>query len=102
MRVTGGEGVGRFRVWITAYEHGQPSDFRGVPPGAIALEPAEEELMSDGQAAAYVEAFNRAASSRSRKIWAVALPVTVRYDGEPRPGESIGPAPRQCVASQGF
>ena len=91
MKVGGGDSASRFRVWITAYRDWRPSHFREVPPGAIALEPAEDEAMSPGQAGAYVEAFNRAALSRSRKIWAVALPVTVCYEGDPRPGEPISP-----------
>jgi hypothetical protein len=47
--------------------------------------------MTVRQARRYVEAFNRAAFSRSwhKKRWAVAVPVTIRYDGEPEPGEKL-------------
>jgi len=79
----------RFRVWIAGYDRWQPAGFAEVPPGAVALEPAEEGTMSAAQATAYVEAFNRAALARQRKIWAVALPVVVRYEGDLRPGEKI-------------
>ena len=85
----------RFRVWIARYEQGRPGDCGGVPPGAVAVEPAEEGTMSGEEAAVYVEAFNRAAYGRSGKLRAVALPVVVRYHGEPRPGQVIdvlGPA----------
>jgi len=78
-----------FRVWIAAYGDWQPDGYRDVPVAAIALEPAEEETMSAEQASAYVEAFNRTALGGPRKIWAVALPVTLRYEGEPRPGEAL-------------
>ncbi len=78
-----------FRVWITRYNHWRPNDFRDVPEEAVALEPAEEGVMSSCQAAAYVEAFNRVAIERAEKIWAVAVPVTVCYGGEPRPGQRI-------------
>ncbi len=82
-------GATRFRVWIARYDRWQPRDPGDVPAAMVALEPAEEGTMSSTQAAAYLEAFNRAALGQRRKIWAVALPVTVRYDGEPRPGERI-------------
>lgn len=80
---------GQFRVWIAGYDRWRPRDHRDVPPAAVALEPAEEGTMSATQAAAYVEAFNRAALGRKRAIWAVALPVTLRYEGEPLPGQTI-------------
>jgi hypothetical protein len=79
----------RFRVWIARCEHCQPGGDGQVPPAAVAVEPAEQGTMSADEAATYVEAFNRAALGRSGRLWAVALPVTVRYEGEPRPGEVI-------------
>ena len=77
----------RYRVWIAGYEARQGSGRTGGP--AVALEPAEEETMSTEQADAYVEAFNRSASAGRREIWAVAVPVTVEYRGEPRPGQIL-------------
>lgn len=82
-------GEAQFRVWIAGYDGRQPEGYRDVPGHAVALEPAEEGVMSHSQAAAYVEAFNRVALGRGRRIWAVALPVTIRYEGDPRPGETI-------------
>ncbi len=41
------------------------------------------------QAARYVAAFNRAAQERGVRIWAVAVPVVVRYDGDPQPGQTL-------------
>ena len=79
----------RFRVWIARCEHCQPGGYGKVPPAAVAVEPAEQDTMSADEAATYVEAFNRAALGRSGRLWAVALPVTVSYEGEPRPGEVI-------------
>jgi hypothetical protein len=46
-------------------------------------------MMTATQASRYVEAFNRAARGGARKICAVALPVRVRYDGDPRSGELL-------------
>jgi hypothetical protein len=91
MKRTGHPGGDRFRVWIARYKHWQPADYRQVPPAAVAIEPAEQDTMSADEAATYVEAFNRAALERSVGLWAVALPVTVRYEGEPQPGETIEP-----------
>jgi len=89
MKRTTADRTRRFRVWIAAYDDWRPSDARDLPPKAVALEPAEEGTMSGDQAVAYVEAFNRTAIERPRRIWAVALPVTVRYEGEPQAGETI-------------
>jgi hypothetical protein len=79
----------RFRVWIARYDHWQPGGYGEVPPAAIAVEPAEQATMSGDEASTYVEAFNRAALGRPAKLWAVAVPVSVRYEGEPQPGQTI-------------
>ena len=47
--------------------------------------------MTARQARHYVEAFNRAALVVHRKLWVAALPVTIRYDGDPQPGETVTP-----------
>jgi len=79
-------GGGRFRVWITQYDRWQPEAYGDVPPAAVALEPAENDLMSAAEAAIYVEAFNREALRRPQKIWAIAVPVTFWIAGEPDAG----------------
>ena len=79
----------RCRVWIVRYGEAAPAGWHDVPSGAVAIEPAEGQTMTASQAKRYVEAFNRAAVGGARKVWAVALPVRVRYDGDPRPGEAI-------------
>ena len=82
------------RVWIVRYGESVPRGWHDVPPGAVAIEPAEGHAMTPRQARRYVEAFNRAALGGTQKVWAVALPVTVRYEGDARPGERLcGPAP---------
>ena len=45
--------------------------------------------MTARKARRYVEAFNRSALGGVRKVWAVALPVRIRYEGDPRPGELV-------------
>ncbi len=83
---------GCYRVWIVGYRRWEPRSCRDVPPEAVVLEPAEPDTMSARQAAGYVEAFNRAVLGGGRRIWAVAVPVTVRYEGDARPGQPM-PAP---------
>ena len=53
------------------------------------MEPAEEGVLSAHQAACYVKAFNRAALGQGLRVWAVALPVVVRYEGDLRPGPKL-------------
>ncbi|MFH1924710.1 MAG: hypothetical protein ABIP48_33075 [Planctomycetota bacterium] len=90
---------GRHRVWIAGYRDWKPGGYSEVPPDAVALEPAENGDLSAREAARYVEAFNRAALAGRRKIWAVAVPVAVRYDGEPCPGQPLADAalPEECA-----
>ena len=77
------------RVWIVRYGESVPTGWHDVPPGAVAIEPAEGHAMTTRQARRYVEAFNRSALGGVRKVWAVALPVRIRYEGDPRPGELV-------------
>ena len=79
----------RCRVWIVRYEEAAPAGWHDIPPDAVAIEPAERHVMTASQAKRYVEAFNRAALGRARKVWAVALPIRIRYEGDPRPGEAL-------------
>jgi hypothetical protein len=60
-----------------------------VPPAAVAIEPAEEGAMSARRAAGYVRAFNRVLLGKQPRIWAIAVPVTIRYEGEPERGERM-------------
>ncbi len=91
-------GAMRFRVWITTCNgHCRGDTFVLQPETVVALEPAEEGPMSAEEATVYVEAFNRAATDRRRKFRAVAVPVTVIYQGEPRPGEALD---RQAADAQ--
>ncbi len=88
----------RFRVWIaTCNEPCRGDALFHEPETVAALEPAEEGPMSAEEAAVYVEAFNRAATDQRRKFRAVAVPVTVIYRGEPRPGEALD---RQAADAQ--
>ena len=57
--------------------------------------------MSMAEAARYVTAFNRAAEALGRRTRAVALPVTVRYQGDPQPGQPLGTVPGRLCSSDG-
>jgi hypothetical protein len=89
----------RWRVWLVRYEQWQPDSWNAVPADATAIEPAERGTMSARRARRYVEAFNRAAHGGPRKIWAVAVPITVRYVGDPLPGEPLAEYLGQRVAT---
>jgi hypothetical protein len=78
-----------YRVWIVTCDGGQPCSWQELPPRAIAVEPAESGTMSRAAAARYVQAFNRAARQSGQRLWAVAVPVAVRYEGEPSPGDLL-------------
>jgi hypothetical protein len=88
-----------YRVWIASYKDWAPQGDHDVPPDVVASEPAEPGTMSAAQAARYVEAFNRAALARHRNLRAVALPVTLHYEGDPVPGQPL-PAARFRPASR--
>ena len=45
--------------------------------------------MSAAEATAYLQGFNEQALAQGRTTWAVAVPVSVVYDGEPAVGEAI-------------
>ena len=79
----------RHRVWIVRYEGWRPGGLGDVQVGAVAIEPAERQTMTARQAQRYVEAFNRAVENSPQKIWAVALPVSIRYVGDPQPGQAL-------------
>jgi hypothetical protein len=78
-----------FRVWITSSGDWHPNDPHDIPPDATVIEPAEERVFSASLAARYVAAFNRAALAGHRRVWAVALPVVVRYEGDLEAGQRL-------------
>ena len=88
----------RFRLWLVQCDiHWNPARWDEVPRHALALEPVVDAAPSptgDGcvsadQAAAYLEAFNQAMIADRQRRWAVALPVEIRYDGEPTQGDDL-------------
>ena len=57
-----------------------------VPPRATALEPVARALYSAEEAALFVEGFNGSMLCGDRPLWAVAVPITIRYEGDVQPG----------------
>jgi hypothetical protein len=78
-----------YRVWIATCGPWQPRSWHDIPRQAVAVEPAEQDAMSLAAATRYVEAFNRAARRCGQELWAIAVPVAVRYEGEPAAGERL-------------
>ncbi len=98
-------GAPMFRLWIATYTDWRPTHWNQVPPRAIALEPVEDALYSSDEAALFVEGFNRSVLSGDHMIWAVAVPITVRYEGDatagmPIRGRAFGCEPSECAAGQ--
>lgn len=78
-----------YRVWIIALEESRPPPREDVQSRGIALEPAEAGTMTLAQARRYVETFNQTARERHRPVRAVAAAVAIRYEGDPKPGQSL-------------
>ena len=79
----------RYRVWLIAYEDWRPRSWRSRPPRGVALEPAEEQLFTADEAAVFVESFNRTILKAPKNVWAVAIRVRVRCDGDLQPGQPL-------------
>ena len=78
-----------YRIWISRYQDWQPGDWHEVPPRAIAIEPAEPRPLPANQARAFLEGFNRAMLLASRPLWAVAVPIAIRYEGDAESGQPV-------------
>lgn len=80
---------GCYRVWIARIEDWEPHSWADLPPQASAIKPAEKRTLSARQAAHYVRAFNQVVLRGRPKVWAIAVPVATRYDGDLTPGQRI-------------
>lgn len=78
-----------FRLWTVRAENWLAQHWHDVPPGAIALEPVEDALYSEDEAAIFVEIFNRAMLAEARPLWIVAVPVRYRLDGDAVAGQPV-------------
>lgn len=78
-----------FRLWIATYTDWRPTRWNETPPQATALELVEDAVFSADEAALFLEGFNSSMLPYGQRIWAVAIPVTVRYDGDPQAGAIV-------------
>lgn len=78
-----------YRVWIGHYARWIPHHWSDVPPQAEAVELADSRLLQRDAARQVVEGFNRRMLEREKQLWAIAVPVRVRIDGEPQRGQTI-------------
>jgi hypothetical protein len=79
----------QYRVWLVRSGRGSFGRLGAAPRRFVAVEPAEEGLMSASQASEYVAAYNAAALVGESGLWAIAVPVTIRYEGDLRPGRPL-------------
>jgi hypothetical protein len=88
-----------YRVWIARFEDWRPLRWSETPPRAEAVEPAVAGCLTWEEAAQFVAGFNEASLAGGVKLWAVAAPVVVRYDGDFWPGAplEVGPSPFEGV-----
>jgi hypothetical protein len=75
-----------FRLWIASYEDWRPARWSDVPPRAAAVELVEDAAYSADEAAFFLEGFNSAMLEHDRPIWAVAVPIAIRYEGDAQAG----------------
>lgn len=88
-----------FRIWIARVADWNPVRWNDVPPRAIALEPVSGEFFSEEDARLIVEGFNSQMLSDGRRLWAVALAVWLRLDGDPQPGDAVQGYVFECPAA---
>jgi hypothetical protein len=78
-----------FRLWIATYQDWRPARWNDAPPRAQALELVEDAAYSAEEAALFLQGFNTSMLAHDQPIWAVAVPVAVRYDGDAQVGASV-------------
>ena len=79
----------KYRIWIARTDNWDPQHWSEVPRSAMAVHPADEQCMSAAEAASFLSGFNGEILEHPRAIWAVAIPVGLRYEGDLRPGQRI-------------
>jgi hypothetical protein len=78
-----------FRLWITRYTNWRPKNWNDAPPAALAIEPADAEAHTALEAQYFLEGFNSQMLESDRGLWAVSIPVELRYSGDPQPGDLV-------------
>ncbi len=78
-----------FRIWVVRYDRWRPAAWNDLPPQAVAIEAAEAAPLSAAEAARFLEGFNGTMLARPARLWAVAVPVTIRYERDLRAGQIV-------------
>jgi hypothetical protein len=78
-----------FRIWIATYADWRPGHWNDAPPRATALELVDDAAYSAEEAALFLQGFNTAMLEEDRPIWAIAVPVVVRYEGDAQVGGCV-------------
>jgi hypothetical protein len=78
-----------YRVWVTHYRDWHPASWLDVPPVAVAIEPVSDATFSAEDAELFLQGFNSQLLQDTRGLWAVAVPITLRFEGDLHPGEEI-------------
>jgi len=89
MMVAAGSEQQRFRVWLVGFGDWQPERWSDVPPESVALEAAEDSWLSLDEATVFVRSFNSAMLTHPKRVWAIPVPVVVRYEGDLTAGQTI-------------
>jgi hypothetical protein len=82
-------GAPRFRLWIASYSDWQPAAWNQVPPRATAVEPVDQALCTAEEAALFLQGFNSSMLAHHEPIWAVAVPITLCYEGDAVAGSPV-------------
>jgi len=75
--------------WGDDLRQWRPMSWADRPPLATALEPVSDATYSAEDAQLFLEGFNSQMLRDERELWVVAVPVTLRYEGDLRPGDEI-------------
>lgn len=78
-----------FRLWVAGYRDWHPMSWSDRPPLATAIEPLSEATYNAESAQLFLQGFNSQMLLSERGLWAVAVPVTLRFEGDLRPGDEI-------------
>jgi hypothetical protein len=77
-------------VWIAQYQNWLPDRWDAVPPRFRVLEPAVAGCLSQEAAAHWLQGFNADMLAIGKNLWAVAVAVQLRYEGDLAPGQIVG------------
>lgn len=89
-----------YRAWLVACPADwQPERWDECPPTCIALEPAEMGYLLADEVNVFVRSFNTAMLRHPKRIWAVAVPVTLQFVGDLVMGQQLDADQVQTAAA---